>query len=59
MVLLAHSVVVAVFQNQEVLLLRQYDEEADLVCCEILFLAEGSMLRIQKFTYGSEAVRIQ
>ena len=38
--LLADSVVLAVFQNHEVLLLRRYDEEADLVCCEILFLAE-------------------
>ena len=45
MVLLAHSVVLAVFQNQEVLLLRQYDEEADLVCCEILFLAEELNLK--------------
>lgn len=40
MMLLAHSVVLAVIQNQEVLLLRQYDEEADLVCREILPLAE-------------------
>ncbi|MGA8655272.1 MAG: hypothetical protein WB586_03920 [Chthoniobacterales bacterium] len=40
MMLLAHSVVLAVIQNQEILLLRQYDEEASLVCREILPLAE-------------------
>jgi hypothetical protein len=40
MMILAHSVVLAVIQNQEVLLLRQYDEEGDLVCREILPLAE-------------------
>ena len=59
MVLLAHSVVVAVFQNQEVLLLRQYDEEADLVCCEILFLAEELNLKDPEVYYGSEAAQIQ
>lgn len=40
MMLLAQSVVLAVLQNQEILLLRQYDEEPERVCREILPIAE-------------------